>query len=207
MKTRNLRLLAGLAALLALTLTALASAHPSLYNVVGKVAKSPEIQTLTVDATGGTYKPSAGARTIPYNAPAWQVQDALGADAAVGRNATTGQALVLVTGNPGGPYTIRYQGTKATTDQALIVPNSTGLTGGTADGLRDHDCRGRPARHHATRTMRPAHPFRTTSSAPSIPNDGYVMAFIESNGLATDGWLNLRFMPGGYRRPASPGSP
>jgi hypothetical protein len=206
MKTRNLRLIAGLAALLALTLTALASAHPSLYPIVGKVAKSPEIQTLTVDATGGTYKPSAGARTIPYNAPAWQVQDALGADPAVGRNATTGQALVLVTGDPGGPYTIRYQGTKATTDQALIVPSSTGLTGGTATasavttiegGLPDVTYEGNPGGF-----LLPNDVLRA-----AIANDGYAMTFTESNGLVTNGWLNLRFMPGGYRRPAAPGVP
>jgi hypothetical protein len=34
-----------------------------------------------------------------------------------------------------------------------------------------------------------------------IPNDGYVMTFVESNGLAENGWLNLRHMPGAYRAP------
>ena len=205
MKIVKLRVALGVAAVLALTLTALASAHPSLYDIVGKVAKSPEIQTLTVDATGGTYKPSAGARTIPYNAPAWQVQDALGADAAIGR-AANGQANVLVTGDPGGPYTLRYQGSRATTDQALIVPNSTGLTGGTATAS-------------AVTTIEGGLPDVTYENNPggfllpndilraAIANDGYAMTFTESNGLATNGWLNLRFMPGGYRRPAAPGVP
>ena len=41
----------------------------------------------------------------------------------------------------------------------------------------------------------------------AIANDGYAMTFTESNGLATNGWLNLRFMPAGYRRPAAPGVP
>ena len=113
------------------------------------------MQTLTVDATGGTYKPSAGAKTIPWNAPSWQVQDALGFDGAIGRNATTGQANVLVTGSPGGPYTIRFQGALATTNVAPLVPSSTGLTGGAStatvttvnDGSGDeHDLHDRPDR-------------------------------------------------------------
>ena len=41
----------------------------------------------------------------------------------------------------------------------------------------------------------------------AIANDGYAMTFTETNGLATNGWLDLRFMPGGYRRPAAPGVP
>src|SRR5262245_36148461 len=107
-KLVNLKLMIAALAVVALTIPAAGSAHPSLYLIVGKIANKAEHQTLSLNATGGTYKPSAGAKTIPWNAPAWQVQDALGADAAIGRNATTGQANVLVTGVAGGPYTLRF---------------------------------------------------------------------------------------------------
>ncbi len=134
MKIRNLRLALGLAVLLALTLTSHASAHPSLYNIVGKVAKiARDPDDHDRRATGGTFKPSAGAKDVPYNAPAWQVQDALGADPAIGRADPTpaspnliGQANVLVTGDAGGPYTLRFQGTaRATTNEPQVVPDGT----------------------------------------------------------------------------------
>lgn len=205
MKTRNLRLSLGLAALLALVLTSLTSAHPSLYNVVGKVAKSPEIQTITIDATGGTFKPSANGKSVPFNAPAWQVQDALGADLDIGRTAS-GQANVLVTGADGGPYTLRYQGSRATTDQAQVVPDASGLTGGASTAIAATVVEGGQAdiryQDDPTGASLPDDVLRT-----AIANDGYAMTFVESNGLATNGWLNLRFMPGGYRRPAAPGIP
>ena len=97
MKIVNSKTMMALAALL-LTIPAAALAHPSMYLITAKIATPAEMQTITIDATGGTYKPSAGAKTIPYNSPAWRVQDALGADPAIGRNATTGGEPVLVTG-------------------------------------------------------------------------------------------------------------
>ena len=155
MKIVNLKTtIAALALGVALTIPAAGSAHPSMYLIVGKIANKAETQTLTVDATGGTYKPSANAKTIPWNAPSWQVQDALGADG-IGRNATTSQANVLVTGNPGGPYTIRFQGSLATTNVAPLAPVSTGLTGRHGDGIvttvtdgicDEHDLHDRPDR-------------------------------------------------------------
>jgi hypothetical protein len=216
MKSIKIWLALGAIALVVLVLPFGAGAHPSLYNIVGKVAKSPEIQTITItNATGGSFKPSAGAKTIPFNAPAWQVQDALGADPDIGRTVASGQANVLVTGPAGGPYTLRYQGTlvtsggnvnMATTDRPQVVPDGTLLEGaGATVGAATNVAGGLPDirfQDDPTGASLPDDVLRTV-----IPNDGYVMTFIESNGLATNGWLNLRFMPGGYRRPAAPGIP
>ena len=200
MKIVKLRIALGVAAVLALTLTTLASAHPSLYNIVGKVAKPPETQTITISATGTTFKPSAAATSVAWDAPAWAVQAALGADPAIGRNATTGQANVLVT-KAGLVYTLRFQGSLATANVPQVVPDTTGGTavvatpteGGGPDIRYQDDNSGASLPDDVLRTV--------------IPNDGFVGAFVESNGVADHGWLNLRFMPGGYRRPAAPGIP
>ncbi len=200
MKFDRLRLGLGAVVVGALTLTALASAHPSVYDVTGKVASSPEIQTITIDATGGTFEPSAGATAVAFDAPAYAVQAALGADAAIGRNATSGQANVLVTGADGGPYTLRFQGSLATMDVPQVVPDPSGLTGGASSTTVATTVGG--GSPNITFTDDP-----TGASLPDdvpravIPNDGYVMTFVESNGLAENGWLNLRFMPGAYREP------
>ncbi len=202
MKSINVRVGFCAVALLVLALPFGASAHPSLYNIIGKVASSPEIQEITISgATGGTFKPSAGATAVDFDAPAYAVQAALGADPAIGRNATTGQANVLVTGPLAGVYTLRFQGTRATTNEAQVVPDGGLLTGpGTPSATAATDVEGAlPAITHDIDPdggTLPDDVSRTT-----IPNDGYVMTFTESNGLATNGWLNLRFMPGPYRAP------
>ncbi len=104
----------------------------------------------------------------------------------------------------GAVYTLRFQGTLATTDVPQVVPDPSGLTGGAASttvatqvqgGLPDVTFASDP-----TGATLPDDIERAV-----IPNDGYVMTFVESNGLAENGWLNLRFMPGGYRRPAGGG--
>jgi hypothetical protein len=200
MKVFNIKLAFAALALVALAIPAAGSAHPSMYLIVGKIANRAEVQTLTVDATGGSYKPSAGAKTITWNAPSWMVQNALGADAAIGRNATTGQANVLVTGNPGGPYTLRFQGSLATTNVAPLVPNSTGLTGGTATASITPVSDG-----SSTNTTYATDPtgatLQNTPQQAVIVNDGYATMWTESNGLADHGWLNLKFAPGGFRAP------
>jgi hypothetical protein len=190
--------IAALALGVALTIPAAGSAHPSMYLIVGKIANKAETQTLTVDATGGTYKPSENAKTIPWNAPSWRVQDALGADPAIGPNAVNGQANVLVTGSPGGPYSIRFQGSLATTDFAPLVPNSAGLSGGTATASIATVINGT-----ATNTTYAGDPtgatLQDTPQQAVIVNDGNVTMWTEANGLTDHGWLNLKFAPGGFR--------
>jgi hypothetical protein len=206
MKYVSKRAVLGALTAAALALPASASAHPSMYLITGKIANKAEVVTLTVNATGGTYKPSAGAKTIPWNAPAWMVQDALGADAesaldpAIGRNATTGLNNVLVTGPNGGPYTLRFQGSLATTNVGTLVPNSTGLTGGTATAsvatVQDGS---------ATNTTYTTDPTGATlmDTPPQavITNDGYSTMWTESNGLSDHGFLNLKFAPSAFRAP------
>ena len=198
MKAFNLRSALCAAALAALVVPAGASAHPSLYLIVGKIANHAEVQTLTVNATGGTYKPSANAVTIPWNAPSWQVENALAGDAAIGRNATTQLANVLVTGPNGGPYTLRFQGSLATTNVAPLAPVSTGLTGGTSTASIATVIDGT-----ATNTTYTGDPsgatLQDTPQQAVIANDGNVTMWTESNGLTNHGWLNLKFLPGSYR--------
>ncbi len=210
MKIVNLKTtIAALALGVALTIPAAGSAHPSMYVIVGKIANKHEVQTLTIDATGGTYKPSANAQTIPWNAPSWRVQYALGADAAIGRNATTGQANVLVTGPNGGPYNIRFQGARVNCaftppdpmpdiNVAQLAPVSTGLTGGastaTVTTLTDGNCANTT---HATDSTGAT--LQDTPQQAVITNDGNVTMWTEANGLTDHGWLNLKFAPGGFR--------
>jgi len=198
MKAHNLRSALCVVALAALAAPAAAWAHPSLYLIVGKIANHAEVQTLTVNATGGTYKPSTNAKTIPWNAPSWQVEDALGADVAIGRNATTGLPNVLVTGANGGPYTVRFQGTLATTNVAPLTPVSTGLTGGTSTASIATVIDGTAA--NTTYTGDPTGAtLQDTPQQAVIANDGNVTMWTESNGLTNHGWLNLKFLPGSYR--------
>jgi hypothetical protein len=199
MKLVNMKIVLALA-VAALVLPMTAAAHPSLYLITGKIANKAENQTLTVDATGGTYKPSTNAKTIPWNAPSWMVQDALGADSAIGRNATTGQANVLVTGPNGGPYNLRFQGSLATTNVAQLTPVSTGLTGGTSTASVVTVNDGTSA--NTTYTTDPTGaPLMDTPPQAVITNDGYPTMWTEANGMTDRGWLNLKFAPGGFRAP------
>jgi hypothetical protein len=204
MRITKTRTALGVLAVLALALPAAGSAHPSMYLITGKIANHAETVTLTVDATGGTYKPSAGAKTIPWNAPSWMVEDALGADTestldpAIGRNATTSLPNVLVTGPAGGPYTLRFQGSLASTNVGTLVPNSAGLTGGTGTASVATVIDGT-----STNTTYLTDPTGATlQDLPQqavITNDGYVTMWTESNGMTDHGFLNLKFLPSGYR--------
>ena len=85
-----------------------------------------EVQTLTVDATGGTYTLSFGGQTtsaLAFNASASTIQTALRGLSSIGGT------NVAVTGS--GPYTITFSGSLANTDVALITADSTSLTGNT----------------------------------------------------------------------------
>jgi hypothetical protein len=197
MKNVNVRLSFCLVVLAVLVLPISAGAHPSLFNVTGKVARSPEIQTITIDATGGTFKPSAGSSAVAWNAPAYAVQAALGADPAIGRSAI-GQSNVMVTGNDGGPYTLRFQGGLAAANQNQVVPDGSLLTGGAGTAIAATSIEGGQA--DITYTGDPSGASLPNDvNRTTITNDGFVASFVESNGLATGGWLNLRFMPGAYR--------
>ncbi len=86
-----------------------------------------ESQTITVDATGGTYTLTFDGQTtgaIAENAAAGAVQSALEAltNIAVGD--------VIVTGADGGPYTVTFGGALAGTDVAQMTGDGTNLTGG-----------------------------------------------------------------------------
>jgi hypothetical protein len=197
MKAHNLRSALCVVALAALAVPGAASAHPSLYLIQGKVARPLEKQTITMTATGGTWKPSAGAKTIPFDAPSWMVEDALGADATIGRNATTGANNVLVTGNVGGPFTLLFQGL-ATTNVPQVVPDSTGLTGGTATAASVQDGGGTTwtfANNASGSNM------TDTPQQAVVANDGNVTMWTESNGLTDQGWLNLKYLPSAFRAP------
>ncbi len=97
-----------------------------------------EKQTLTVDATGGTFtldfEASGPTGALAFNSSAAQVETALEGLASIG------VGNVLVTGGPGGggggtAYTIEFIGAEAATDQALIVTNGALLTGGASTAV------------------------------------------------------------------------
>ena len=86
-----------------------------------------EVQTVTVDATGGTF-------TLTY---AGQTTSALAENAAAATVQTALEALsnlapgdVTVTGSAGGPYTLTFGGTLANTNVAQLTSNAASLTGG-----------------------------------------------------------------------------
>ncbi len=97
-----------------------------------------EKQTLTVDATGGTFtldfEAAGPTGNLAFNSSAAQVETALEALASIG------VGNVSVSGGPGGggggtPYVIEFIGAEAATDQALIVADGTLLTGGPATAV------------------------------------------------------------------------
>ncbi len=99
----------------------------------GVIASGPgnvptnEHQSLTIDATGGTYvlsyegEPSAA---IAFDASAAELQSALEAIAQIGAG------NVSVSGPAGGPYDVEFEGSKADTDVSELSADPTNLTGG-----------------------------------------------------------------------------
>jgi len=93
-----------------------------------------ESQTITVNATGGTYTLTFGDQTtapISFNATAAAVKSALVALGDINDNDIT------VTGGPGGsggtsPYTVAFGGQYLGQDVPQMTANSTGLTGAPA---------------------------------------------------------------------------
>ncbi len=87
-----------------------------------------EVQTLTVDATGGTFTLTFGGQTtsaITYSGAlaAATIQTAFLLLSSVGSGHAT------VTGSNGGPYTITFISTLGSAPQALVTANSASLTG------------------------------------------------------------------------------
>jgi hypothetical protein len=86
-----------------------------------------EVQSLTIDAAGGTYTITYSGQTtaaIAWNASAAAVQSALEALS----NLAPGD--IVVTGANGGPYTITFGGTLADTNVAQMTTDAALLTGG-----------------------------------------------------------------------------
>lgn len=99
----------------------------SQWKVWSGVAAVNEVQTLTVDATGGTFTLTFDGETtaaIAENASAATVQAALEALS----NLQPGD--VTVTGSAGGPWTITFGGTRAQTNVPAITTDAGSLTGG-----------------------------------------------------------------------------
>lgn len=210
---RGLAAVLTTAATIAVALPTSAAAHPGLYFTAAKNAKSNEIQTITVDATAGSFKPSAGASEVAFNAPAYVVERALGTDPAIGVNATTLLPNVLVTvANPAAnphTYTLTYIGAKAGTNVAVTAPATSGtdpLTGGTGVSSTNPTQGGTSTTFTNNGAITADQAAFGETTQVLIANDGYVGQFTETNGLAQNdgrGWLNLKFNPGTYRTPES----
>lgn len=91
-------------------------------------AASDEVQTVTIDATGGTFTLTFSAQTtsaIAYNATAAAVKSALEALSNIGVDDV---AVAKV----GSVYTISFQGALADTNVAALTADAASLTGGAA---------------------------------------------------------------------------
>lgn len=182
---------AGLAAVVALSTATAAQAHPGFYSVNAKVAFTYEEQTVTVSGGAGTFKPSANAASVAFNATAAQVEAALWADPAIGYD------NVDVTGPAGGPYVIRWTGTLAGKVVAPIAPvGAGGATAVVAQG-QEGGAAVTPAADATGAT-------EATVTQYVIANDGWTYGFTETNKLGGTGFLNLKLLPGAYRATLAP---
>jgi hypothetical protein len=188
--SRTLLRVTGALAVLALAAPAVAGAHPGIYQVTAKVAKTAARQTLTIDATGGTFKPSAGASAVAFNATAAQVQSALQADPAIGFD------NIAVTGSAGGPYALTFIGTKAGVAVAQLVPDASGLTGGASTATASVNDPGGTA---VTYASDPTGATMADQVQYIVSSDGYILGFTETNGVAGGGVMNLKKLPTAYR--------
>lgn len=97
-----------------------------------------DVQTVAVNATGGTFNLTFGADTatgIAFNAPIATVQTDLA------NLASIGAGNVLVTGTAGN-YTVTFVGSLADAPQSVMTANSAGLTGGTHTATVTHTTTG-----------------------------------------------------------------
>jgi hypothetical protein len=184
--------LAGLTAAMALSTAGAAQAHPGVYSVDARVAATAARQTITVDATGGTFKPSAGATAVPFDATAGAVTAALQADPAIGFD------NIDVTGAAGGPYALTWTGALAGKAVNPLVVDSTGLTGG---GHIATVVVSDPGGQPVTFLNNPLGDKMATQRQYVAVSDGFALGYRETNGVAGGGLLNLKTLPGGFRTP------
>ncbi|MEM3097428.1 MAG: baseplate J/gp47 family protein [Nitrososphaerales archaeon] len=98
-------------------------------NATHDVTGTNEVQQVTVNATGGTFKLGflgAMSNDIAYNATAAQVQSALVAIP------TIGSGNVSVTGSAGGPWDVTFIGELRFRNVPMMTGDSSGLTGGSS---------------------------------------------------------------------------
>ncbi len=92
----------------------------------GVTANEVQLITLPAGITGGTFTLALGGQTtdppLAFDAPASDVQTALEALSSIGAG------NVSVSGSPGGPYTVMFQGAKANTDVPNLATNGSGLS-------------------------------------------------------------------------------
>lgn len=192
--SHTIRVVAATATLAALAAPAIASAHPGVYVSQTRLAKTAAQQTITVDATGGAFKPSANAGTVAYPATAAQVFAGLRQDPAILDD-------VAVTGPTGGPYSLTFIGRLAGTAVTTVAPNATGLTGGAGTAVATVDKVGGTSVVSPTAASEQAVQVQYV-----VANDGYTASFTENNGVSTateGGQLNYKAMASAYRAPLS----
>jgi len=177
---------------------AAALAHPGVYTVAAKIAKTAAKQTVGDDATGGTWKPSAGASAVPFDATAAEVQSALDADPAIGfDNVHASGPEVAGTQRT---YALEFVGTLAGAAVATVAPDGTGLTGGGSPKVSAAS-----TQTGGAEVTYPANPATMANQDQTIvSSDGYAIGFRETNGVGPGGGiLNLKELPSGYRKPMS----
>lgn len=136
---------------------------------VATSAPVDEVQTITVDATGGTFTVSFGGQTtaaLAFDVSAADLQTALQGLSSIG----SGNATVSGTA----PYTVTFAGTLAGTNVAQLTTNAASLTGNT---------------HSATvATSTPGAP-RTSpqalTSARTSPAKPYAKVYVRNTGGST----------------------
>lgn len=105
-----------------------------------------EVQTVTVDATGGTFMlrdEDANLTTTPLaeNVSAADMEDAL--------EVIYGTGNVTVSGSAGGPYTVTFQGDLAGTRMGLMTADEDFLTGGASTATVARTTRGADVEQYA----------------------------------------------------------
>lgn len=180
------------AALAALAAPAVALAHPSVYETTSKLAKTQDVQTITIDATGGTFLPTAGAPAVDFDASAAEVKHSL--------EKALGTGNVEVTGPASSVYTITFVGAKNQTNEPTVAPVATGLTGGASTATAATLTQGGTAITFAGDSTGATLP---TQQYYVIAEHGYAPLLKETNGSDEGGVLNLKRLPGTYRAGAT----
>jgi hypothetical protein len=95
--------------------------------VLGELIGTDEQQTITINATGGTFRVTFGGQQTP--ALAWNVS-AADLQAALEALSTIGFGNILVTGPVAGVYTLTFRDALGSQNVAQVTTDATGLTGG-----------------------------------------------------------------------------